>query len=116
MKKVFTVLLVIFMLIGFAYASDDLAKLKTDLQSLVNSYNDNANSQQLLVEGFKATNSTYRALVDAQMELQKQARAISGKIQKLETPPVKEEPDKEFKPMGLGPVGPAPKVEPENTE
>jgi len=116
MKKVLTILLVTFMLLGFAYASDDLAKLKADLQSLVNSYNDNANSQQLLIEGFKATNSTYQALVNAQTKLQKQAQVISGKIQKLETPPVKEEPDKEFKPMGLGPVGPAPKVEPKSTE
>jgi len=91
MKKVFIVLVLSFALIGFAYATDDLEKLKTDYQNVVNSFTDNLNSQRLLVEGFKTTNSTYRALVAAQIKLQKQAKALDEKIKELETPPEHEE-------------------------
>lgn len=70
-----------------AYSADDLDKLKADYQNIVNSFTDNLNSQRLLVEGFKSTNSTYQALVAAQVKLQKKAKALADKIKELETPP-----------------------------
>ena len=81
--KYLRVLLVTFMLLGVAHATE-LEQSKAEYQNIVSAFTDNVNSQKLLLEGFKITNSTYRALVKEQARLQELAQNLAEKIKELE--------------------------------
>lgn len=87
MKKILAVLVVlVFLSPAVLFAADDVEKLKADYQEVVKEFGGNLQTQQLLVEGFKQTNATYQALVARQLKLQKMAKNLADKIQKMEAP------------------------------
>ena len=90
--KYFVIFAVSLMALAPAFA-DELEDTKAQYQQIVNSFTDNLNTQRLLVEGFKASNATFQALIKEQGKLQKQAQKLAGVIKKLEAP-VSAEPPK----------------------
>ena len=96
MKVLVVVVLAFFAVSSLAFA-DEAEDLRTQYQSVLSALADNINSQKLLIEGFKSTNSTYRSLVQQQTKLQKRGQALFEKLKALENPPepaVEEPPDK----------------------
>jgi hypothetical protein len=73
--------------VGVSYAGE-LEDLKAEQEKVVTAYNQNAESMRLLIEGFIATNTTYRALVKEQARLLGTVQKLNEKIRKLELPPV----------------------------
>ena len=84
MKRILAVLFVTIMLTGVSFAADDIEKLRAEYQEIVATFQNNVETQSLLVEGFKSMNITYQAIVAQQLKLQEMAKVVAGKIQKLE--------------------------------
>ena len=84
MKRILAVLFVTIMLTGVSFAADDIEKLRAEYQEIVATFQNNVETQSLLVEGFKSMNITYQAIVAQQLKLQEMAKVVAEKIQKLE--------------------------------
>lgn len=92
MKRILALSVVLFLALGAVSFANELEKAKEDYTKVVSEFTDNLNNQKMLVEGFKATNSTYQALVKRQVQLQQIAKKLSDKIKELEVPDIAEPP------------------------
>jgi len=90
MKKILAVLLVTFMFAGGTIAGE-IEDLRSDYKQVVDAFAQNAVTLNLLVEGFKSTNPTFKRILAEQVELQGMANKLAVRIGELEKPPV--EPD-----------------------
>ena len=91
MKSILAVVfLVLFAVSTLAFAGE-MEDLQSDYNKTLQALSKNIETQQMLMEGFKASNPTYRALVDQQQRLQKSAQDLAKKMQALQNPP--EEPE-----------------------
>ncbi len=89
--KYFIALLVAVMFFGANIAfAGELEDAKADQQKVITAYNVNANTQQLMLEGFKVSNIHYQALEKEQASLRELAKKLEVAIKALEAPPVED--------------------------
>jgi hypothetical protein len=89
--KILVVVFVVLLSVSVAFAGE-YEQLQAQYQSVLQQLQENMNTQQMLLNGFKLSNSTYMGLVKAQQKLQKRGKAIAEKLNKLENPPKPEAP------------------------
>ena len=85
MKKTVLVL-AICLCASFAFAGQ-LEDLQGKYQLVLQELQQNLQTQQMLLNGFKMSNPTYMSLVKQQNKLQKQGKDLMKKIQEFNEPP-----------------------------